>query len=84
MARILVGRTLSSSSDSVAVEPGVNPLLVKELNQLVPEEFDFIDLGYTGSDLTTVTYKTGGSGGTTVATLTLTYSSGNLDTVTRT
>jgi len=42
-----------------------------------------ISLSYTGSDLTGVIYKTGGSGGTTVATLTLAYSLGNLVSVTR-
>lgn len=45
---------------------------------------DYLSLGYTGSDLTTVVYKTGGSGGTTVATLTLTYSASVLQTVTKT
>lgn len=51
---------------------------------LVTEEFDYIALGYSGSDLTTVTYKTGGAGGTTVATLTLVYSGANLVSITRT
>lgn len=61
------------------------PVTTKELNQLVPFQYDFIDLSYTGSDITTVVYKTGGAGGTTVATLTLAYiSPGVLDTVTRT
>jgi hypothetical protein len=36
-------------------------------------EHDYIDLSYTGSNLTGVVYKTGGSAGTTVATLTLAY-----------
>jgi len=55
------------------------------LNKLVPEDYDYLDLGYTGSNLTSVVYKNGGAGGTTVATLTLTYDgSGNLDTVTKT
>ena len=36
-------------------------------------EHDYIALGYTGTNLTGVVYKTGGSGGTTVATLTLAY-----------
>jgi hypothetical protein len=84
MAKILVGRVLDSSTDSVAVEPGVLPLLVQEQNQLVPEEYDYIELSYTGADLTGVIYKTGGSGGATVATLVLTYSGGELATVTRT
>lgn len=42
---------------------------------------DYIAMTYTGSDLTGVVYKTGGSGGTTVATLTLAYTDGNLTSV---
>lgn len=60
------------------------PVETQELHVLVPEEYDFIDLGYTGDDLTSVVYKQGGAGGATVATLTLTYAGGNLDTITRT
>lgn len=46
---------------------------------------DYISLGYTGANLTTVVYKSGGASGTVVATLTLTYDgSGNILTVTRT
>ena len=44
---------------------------------------DYISLGYTGSNLTSVVYKTGGSGGTTVATLTLAYSGSDLISVTK-
>ena len=44
---------------------------------------DHIALGYTGSNLTTVTYRTGGSGGTVVATLTLAYSGTTLTSVSR-
>jgi len=36
-------------------------------------EHDYISLSYTGTNLTGVVYKTGGSGGTTVGTLTLAY-----------
>ena len=43
---------------------------------------DYIALSYTGANLTGVVYKTGGSGGTTVATLTLAYSGSNLISVT--
>jgi hypothetical protein len=53
-------------------------------NVLVPKNYDYIALTYTGSDLTKVEYYTGGSGGTKVATLTMTYSSNILQTVTRT
>ena len=44
---------------------------------------DYVGMTYTGDDLTTVVYKTGGSGGTTVATVTMTYSAGKLLTITR-
>lgn len=49
---------------------------------LTPASYDEIDLGYTGSDITTVTYKKEGSP---VATLTLTYDApgGNLINVVR-
>ena len=57
---------------------------VQVSNQLVPEKYDYIGLGYTGSNLTTVTFKTGGSGGSTVATLTLAYTGSVLDSVTKT
>lgn len=46
-------------------------------------EHDYLSLAYTGADLTSVTYKSGGASGTTVAVLTLTYSGGNLATVTK-
>lgn len=38
---------------------------------------DYIDLSYTGPNLTGVVYKEGGSGGTTVATLALSYDGSN-------
>lgn len=46
-------------------------------------EHDYIQMAYTGDNLTTVTYKYGGSSGTTVATLTLAYTGSNLTSVTR-
>jgi ABC-type Fe3+ transport system substrate-binding protein len=52
---------------------------------LVPAAYDYIGLTYTGSNPTTIVYKTGGALGTTVATLTLTYDgSNNVLTVTKT
>jgi len=53
-------------------------------SQLVPFIYDYISLGYTGNDLTSVVYKTGGATGTTVATLTLAYTDSVLQTITRT
>jgi len=51
---------------------------------LIPYEYDYIDLSYTGSDLTQVVYKTGGAGGSTVATLTLAYTASVLQSITKT
>jgi hypothetical protein len=44
---------------------------------------DYISLSYTSGNLTSVVYKTGGSSGTTVATLTLAYSGSDLISVTK-
>lgn len=56
---------------------------VLSLSGLAIPEHDYIALSYTGDDLTGVVYKTGGSGGTAVATLTLAYSGGKLVSVTK-
>ena len=53
------------------------------LTALVPIEYDYISLGYTGVNLTEVVYKTNGASGTTVATLTLAYTGTTLDSITR-
>ena len=45
---------------------------------------NYVAMSYTGDDLTGVDYKTGGSSGTVVATLVLTYTANVLQTVTRT
>lgn len=67
-------------------------LLVKAVASgagLVPEDYDYIALTYVAAgngagEIETVTYKTGGSGGTTVATLTLTYDANdNISTITK-
>lgn len=54
---------------SLSVSGTVNTLAGLEI-----PDHDYISLGYTGDNLTSVIYKTGGSGGSTVATLALTYS----------
>lgn len=41
---------------------------------LVSEVFDYISTNYAGATTDVYTYKSGGSGGTTVATVTITYS----------
>lgn len=60
-----------------------NPLDLRDL-QLIVKAYDYIALSYTGDNLTEVVYKTGGSGGTTIATLTLAYTGSNLTSVTKT
>lgn len=68
-----------------ATESTLSTLNAKSAGSLVPTAFDYVNLSYTGSNVTTVVYKTGGSGGTTVKTLTLTYDgSNNLTSVTAT
>lgn len=82
------GASLELNASGVEIKNDVgNPVpvsgVVNTLTGLEIPDHDYIALGYTGSDLTSVTYKTGGSGGTTVATLTLAYSGGNLVSVTK-
>ena len=72
------------NSDTRTEVDSNNRLTIASMTQLVPKEYDYIDLSYTDDDLTGVVYKTGGSGGTTVATLTLTYTDSVLQTITRT
>jgi len=76
----------NATDDTRAVVTTDNQLKVFDnvANSLVPSQYDYISLGYMGEDLTSVVFKTGGSGGTTVATLTLAYSDGNLVSVTKT
>jgi hypothetical protein len=65
-------------------DENTDTLRINILSSLVPKVYDYISLGYTGNNITTVVYKTGGSGGTTVATLTLAYSGNNITSITRT
>jgi hypothetical protein len=84
MARITVGRTLHSSTDSATVVQGAAgsaPWPVRDAAQIVPFDYDEMVLSYVGEDLYQVTYK---NGGTTVAVLTLTHVAGKLTHVVRT
>ena len=70
-----------SNGAAVTVSPD-NPL--PTIQGLAIPEHNYISLAYTGANPTTVVYKQGGAGGSTVATLTLTYDgNGNVLTVTR-
>ena len=78
----LVGRS-ATGRDNTAQVTDDGALKVDIAGLDIPAH-DYISLSYTGSNLTGVVYKDGGSGGTTVATLTLTYDgSNNLLTVAR-
>ena len=58
---------------------------IEVLNSLVPSGYDYVGLITTGSNLTKVEFKTGGSAGTIISTLTLAYDiSDNLTSVTKT
>ncbi len=60
------------------------PNTVNVIQGLLVPAHDYVSLSYTGTNVTGITYKEGGSGGITVATLALTYDGGNnLLTITR-
>jgi len=67
----------------VIISPATEGTL-KGVAGLVTVAYDYIALGWTGSNLTSVVYKTGGAGGTTVATLTLAYTGSVLNSITKT
>lgn len=53
-----------------------SPGLLKDVNNnssLVPFAFDYISANYSGGTTDVYTYKTGGAGGVTVATVTITW-----------
>lgn len=67
------GATEAKQDDVIdALAAGVSVL---NLTQLVPNQYDEVDLGYTADELTSVIYS---NNGVTVATLALTYTAGNL------
>ena len=72
-------KVTNDSSNPATVSGTINAL-----QGLSIPEHDYIDMTYSGANLTGVVYKTGGSGGTTVATLTLAYDgSNNLTSITK-
>ncbi len=50
---------------------------------LVPYNYDYISLGYTGANISTIIYRSGGATGTIVATLQIQYSGNNIISITR-
>jgi hypothetical protein len=71
------------AQDMAIVDGSGNQITSFPIAGLAIPTHDYVSLSYTSGNLTGVVYKTGGSGGTTVATLTLAYSNGILSTVTK-
>lgn len=60
---------------SIGINSGTHPITT--VTGLIIPGHDFVDYSYTGSNLTQIVYKTGGSSGTVVATLTIAYDGNN-------
>ena len=71
------GTNLNTSSLATQTTVADIKTELQTLNSLIPSVYDYISLSYTGSNLTTVLFKIGGSGGTTISTLTLVYDGNN-------
>jgi hypothetical protein len=80
------GASLELNADGIEISNDVGNPIPTVTGLSIPAH-DYVELGYTGSDVTSVAYKTGGiwdsgtetySGGTVVAELELVYSGGNL------
>ena len=73
---------------SVSVIPGRPPMGNYKVDVLNSgfgiTNYDYVSLSYTGTNLTGVVFKLGGSNGVTMATLTLAYSGSDLTSVTKT
>lgn len=71
------------NSSAVVIDPATEETLQSIAGFSIPA-YDYISLGYTGSNLTTVVFYIGGSGGTILNTLTLGYDvNNNLTSVTK-
>jgi len=77
-----IGST-SSSGASTSAKQDTQTTLLQGIAGLVPSQYDYIAMTYTGDNLTGVVFKVGGSNGTIVATLTLDYTGVVLNSVTK-
>lgn len=76
MSGYLVGRS-SAGRDNAASVTDDGALKVVAIEGFLIPEHDYVQMSYTDSNLTGVTYKAGGSGGAIVGALTLTYDGSN-------
>lgn len=70
------------NKDDQDINPASEDTLKQILGFDIPK-YDFIELGYTATDLTSVKYRLGGSTGLIVAELSLNWSGGNLISVSK-
>jgi hypothetical protein len=73
--------------DAAQVSTGVGTVYqqrVQVIGGFLVPAFDYVAFSYTGTNITGITYKTGGPSGTTVAALSLAYSGSSISSVTRT
>lgn len=71
--------TGSDGQTAVRVVDSSNLAELQTLNSLVPSKYDYVALAYNGSSLlTSATFKLGGSTGSTVSTINLSYSGSDL------
>jgi hypothetical protein len=66
-------RVSVNSSGALSVADTSSIAQLQTINSLTPSVYDYIGLSYSGSNLSQVIYKNGGSGGATVSTLSLGY-----------
>jgi len=78
-----VNPSTEEKQDDIITNQSAAETLLQGIAGFTIEGYDYISLGYTGDNLTTVVYKSGGSGGTTIATLTLAYTGDVLDSITK-
>ena len=89
--RVPVQLGVSSSDFTTPTKPAVNPTshawLTEINNALITTNYDYISVSYDSATQETYTFKSGGSGGSTVATIVVVYTDStkdSLSTVTKT
>lgn len=84
--RVVLLNGSGAQEEGLATEAKQDDIITElnTINSLTPAVYDYIALTYTGDNLTGVVFKTGGSGGTTISTLTLAYTGSTLTSVTKT
>lgn len=80
--RVMVFGT-SNGTDAVALKLNSDGSLIPG-GSLVTVPYDYVSLSYTGTNITQAVFKVGGSSGTVVATLDMTYSGNFILSVTKT